>query len=126
MAKPNGGRRLVIESTAQLQLGDLGFEGGLHQQLGAEAGHLLQDLRQRTVLGEKFIDVVADTVSGRNSARHGRGSFLRDLAVLKGNLRPSSHLHPILDATGGYSEGSNWVYLRLRLPCDSSGNPECY
>jgi integrase len=33
--------------------------------------------------------VVADTVGGRYSDRHGRGSFLRRLAGLEGNLRPS-------------------------------------
>jgi hypothetical protein len=38
--------------------------------------------------------VVADTVSGQYSTRH-----RCDLAVWKRNLRPSSHLHPILDAT---------------------------
>ena len=92
------GRGPLVTVPAE-ELSDLGFEGGLHQQLGAEPGHLLQDLRQRTVLGEQFIDVVADTVSRRYSDRHGRGSFLRRLAGLEGNLRPSSHLHPILDAT---------------------------
>src|SRR5262249_37034917 len=64
------------------------FEGSLHQQLSAEPGHLLQDLRQRPVIGEQLIDVVADTVSRRYSDRHGRGSFLRRLAGLEGNLRP--------------------------------------
>src|SRR5262249_48809708 len=52
-------------------------------------GHLLQDLRQRPVRGEQLIDVVADTASRRYSDRHGRGSFLRRLAGLEGNLRPS-------------------------------------
>ena len=59
------------------ELGDLGFQGGLHQQLGAETGHFLQDLRQRPVLGEQLIDVATDTVGRRYSNRHGRGSFLR-------------------------------------------------
>ena len=59
------------------ELGHLSFQRGLHQQLGTEPGHLLQDLRQRTILGEQLIDVVADTVSRRYSDRHGRGSFLR-------------------------------------------------
>src|SRR5262245_44440634 len=70
------------------KLSDLRFEGSLHQQLSAEPGHLLQDLRQRPVRGEQLIDVVADTVSRRYSDRHGRGSFLRRLAGLEGNLRP--------------------------------------
>jgi hypothetical protein len=39
----------------------------------------------RTVLREQLVDVVADTVSGRYSDRHGRGSFPRRLwSVLKG------------------------------------------
>jgi hypothetical protein len=66
-----------LVAVAAQELGDLGFQRGLHQQLRAEAGDLLQDLRQRTVTGEQLIDVVADTVSGRYSDRHGRGSFLR-------------------------------------------------
>ena len=94
------GRGPLVAVAAE-KLGDLCFEGGLHQQLGAEAGDLLQDLWQRPAVSEQLIDVVADTVSRRYSHRHGRGSFLRDLAVLKGNLRPPSHLHRILDATPG-------------------------
>jgi hypothetical protein len=57
------------------ELGDLGLEGGLHQQLRAEPGHLLQDLRQRPVLGEQAIDVAVDTVGRRYSCRHGCRSF---------------------------------------------------
>ena len=57
------------------ELGDLGFQGGLHQQLRAEPGHLLQDLRQRPVRGEQLIDVAVDTVGRRYSNRHGCRSF---------------------------------------------------
>jgi hypothetical protein len=88
----------LVTVTAK-ELGDLGLKSSLHQQLGTEPGHLLQDLRQRTAVSEQLIDVVADTVSRRYLNRHGRGSFLRRLAGLEGNLRPSSHLHRILDAT---------------------------
>jgi hypothetical protein len=59
------------------ELGDLGLQGGLHQQLGAEPGHLLQDLRQRPVSSEQLIDVATDTVGRQYSVCHGRGSFLR-------------------------------------------------
>jgi hypothetical protein len=34
------------------ELGDLGLQRRLHQQLRAEPGHILQDLRQRTILSE--------------------------------------------------------------------------
>src|SRR5215472_1319137 len=44
------------------ELGDLRLQGRLHQQLRPEPGHLLQDLRQRTVLGEQLVDVATDTV----------------------------------------------------------------
>ena len=82
------GRGPLVAVPAE-ELGDLGFQRGLHQHLDAEPGHLLQDLRQRTALGEQLIDVVTDTVSRRYSDRHGRGSFpFGDLAVSKGNLRP--------------------------------------
>ena len=70
------GRGPLVTVPAE-ELGDLGFEGGLHQQLRAEPGDLLQDLRQRPVLGEQLIDVAADTVGRRYSVWHGRGSFLR-------------------------------------------------
>jgi glutamate/tyrosine decarboxylase-like PLP-dependent enzyme len=39
------------------------FQGRLHQQLGAEPGHLLQDPRQRAVLGEQLIDVVVKSLT---------------------------------------------------------------
>ncbi len=44
------------------ELGDLGLQRGLHQQLRAEPGHVLQNLRQRPAPGEQLIDMVADTV----------------------------------------------------------------
>src|SRR5258708_38594148 len=59
------------------ELGDLGLESSLQQQLRAEAGRLLQDRRQRPVPGEQIIDVAADTVGRRYSNTHGRRSFLR-------------------------------------------------
>jgi hypothetical protein len=58
--------RASAQAAAQ-ELGDLGFQRGLHQQLGAEPGDVLQDLRQRAALGEQLIDVVADTVCRRYS-----------------------------------------------------------
>jgi len=57
-----GGGPLV--AVAAQELGDLGFQRRLHQQLRAEPGDLLQDLRQRAILGEQLIDVAADTVGG--------------------------------------------------------------
>jgi len=71
------GRRGAGVPVAAEELGDLGFQGGLHQQLGAEPGHLLQDLRQRPVRTKQLVNVVADTVSRRYSNRHGCRSFLR-------------------------------------------------
>jgi hypothetical protein len=44
------------------ELGDLGLQGRLHQQLGAEVGDFFEDLRQLSVLGEQRVG--ADTVSG--------------------------------------------------------------
>ena len=71
-----GQRGPGIPVTAE-ELGDLGLEGGLHQQLRAEPGDILEDLGQRPILGEQIIDVAADTVGRRYSCRHGRRSFLR-------------------------------------------------
>jgi hypothetical protein len=39
------------------ELGDLRLLGAGDQQLRAEHGHRVQDLRQRPVLGEQIIDV---------------------------------------------------------------------
>jgi hypothetical protein len=65
------GRRGAGVTVPSEELGDLGLEGGLHQQLRAEPGHLLQDLRQRPALSKQIIDVAADTVGRRYSCRHG-------------------------------------------------------
>ena len=70
-----GQRRAGIAVTAE-KLGDFGFQRGLHQQLRAEPGYLLQDLRQRPVLGEQLVDVAMDTLGRGYSMCHGRGSFL--------------------------------------------------
>jgi len=71
-----GRRRAGIAVTAE-EPGDLGFESGLHQQLRAEPGNVLEDLRQRPALSEQLVNVVMDTVCRRYSNRHGRRSFLR-------------------------------------------------
>jgi hypothetical protein len=71
------------------KLGDLGLDGGLHEQAYAHAGHLLEDLAEVTFGGEQLIDVGADALYGGYSCGHGCG-FLSLLAGLEGNLRPSS------------------------------------
>src|SRR5260221_13114371 len=54
---------------------------------------------------------VGDTRTGT-----GVGPSFDDLSVLKGNLRPSSYLHRILDATAGLchsrSAGTAWAWTR--------------
>jgi hypothetical protein len=59
------GRRGTGVTVPAEELGDLGLESSLHQQLRAEPGRLLQDLRQRPVLGEQVIDVAANTAGRR-------------------------------------------------------------
>jgi hypothetical protein len=44
------------------ELGHLGLQRGLHQQLRPEPGNLLQDLGKLTIGGEQLIDLGADTV----------------------------------------------------------------
>jgi hypothetical protein len=68
------GRGPLVPVTAE-ELGDLGLQRGLHQQLCAEPGHVFQDLRQLLVLSEQLVDVAADTVGRGYSLRHGRRSF---------------------------------------------------
>ena len=51
-------------AVAAEELGDLGLQGGLQDQLGAEAGDVLEHLGQVPVLGEQGVDVSADAVGG--------------------------------------------------------------
>jgi len=51
-------------TVAAQELGDLGLQGCLHQQLRAEPGHLLQDLRQRPILSEQVVDLGMDAIGG--------------------------------------------------------------
>ena len=44
------------------------------------------------------------------------GPSFGDLAVSKGNLRPSSHLHPILDATQTPAEVFSFSKRQLQQP----------
>jgi hypothetical protein len=55
------------------ELGDLGFEGGLHQEADAQMGHFLEDLAELTVGGEQLVDIGADAFYGGYSFRHGCG-----------------------------------------------------
>ena len=68
------GRGPLVAVAAE-ELGDLGLQRGLHQQLRAEPGDLLQDLRQMLVLSEQLVDVAADAVGRGYSVWHGRRSF---------------------------------------------------
>jgi hypothetical protein len=83
-----GGAPLV--AIAAQELGYLGLQCGLHQQLRTQPGHLLKDLGQLTIRGEQLVDLGANTIGRRYSCRHGRRSFhFDDLAVSKQNLRPA-------------------------------------
>src|SRR5205085_5564595 len=68
------GCRPLVALAAE-ELGDLGFQGGLHQQLRAEPGHLLQDLRQLPARSEQLVDVAVDALGRGYSVWHGRRSF---------------------------------------------------
>ncbi|APT09591.1 hypothetical protein AN931_26940 [Mycobacterium intracellulare subsp. chimaera] len=70
------GRGALVAVTAE-ELGHLGLQRGLHQQLCAEPGHLLQNLGQLTIGCEQLVDLGANTISRRYSCRHGHRSFLR-------------------------------------------------
>ena len=64
----------LVTVTAE-ELGDLGLQRSLHQQLRAEPGHVFQDLRNLPVLAKQLVDPGADTVSRGYSIWHGRRSF---------------------------------------------------
>ena len=68
-------RRGPLVAVAAEELGDLGFQSGLHQQLRAEPGDIFQDLRQLPARGKQLIDMVADAVGRGYSVWHGRRSF---------------------------------------------------
>ena len=55
------GRGALVAVPAE-ELGDLGLQRGLHQQLRAEPGDVLQDLRKLLVLSEQLINVAIRTV----------------------------------------------------------------
>jgi hypothetical protein len=68
------GRGTLVAVTAE-ELGHLGLQRGLHQQLRAEPGNIFQDLRQCPVLTEQVVDPGADTLGRGYSIWHGRRSF---------------------------------------------------
>jgi hypothetical protein len=71
-------QRMITKGPLADQIGGSGaFEAGSVETLHHTPGHLLQDLRQRTVLGEQLIDVATNAVGRRYSDRLGRRSFLR-------------------------------------------------
>jgi hypothetical protein len=46
------------------ELGDLGFEGRLHEQANPETGDLFQDVAEVLVRSEQLVDVGADALGG--------------------------------------------------------------
>ena len=71
---------MAVALTAQ-ELGNLGLDGGLHEQAHAEAGHLLQYVAELPLGTEQVVYLGADTLDGRYSYGHGCG-FLSLLARL--------------------------------------------
>ncbi len=71
------------------ELGDLGLDGGLHQQAHTEAGHLLEDLAEVTIRSEQVAMSVQMRSMGDTRVDTGVGSFLC-LRGFERNLRPSS------------------------------------
>jgi len=55
------------------ELGDLGLDGGLHEEAHADAGYLLQHVAEITLGGEQVVDVGADALDGGYSSGHGCG-----------------------------------------------------
>jgi hypothetical protein len=80
---------------------DLGLRRGLHQQLHTKPGRLLRDLRQRTVLGEQSMDVVADTAGRRYSDR----PVFPDGNSFTGRTAPTEHPTPGPGVTDKEPEG---------------------
>jgi hypothetical protein len=75
---------------AAQELGDLGFESGLHQKAHPEASDVFEDVAEILVRSEQLVDVSADALDGRYSGGHGCGFSFLSLEALGRNLRPSS------------------------------------
>src|SRR5512135_3240402 len=69
----------ALIAVAAEEPGHLGLQRGLQQQLGAEAGNLLDDTGEGTGLGEHPIDLGPQPLTGRYSTGHGRGVLSREL-----------------------------------------------
>jgi hypothetical protein len=53
-----------LVAVAAEELGDLGLQSRLHQQLGTQTGDFFKNFRQLPILGKQGVDLDADTVGG--------------------------------------------------------------
>src|SRR6266542_3738668 len=82
------GQSAALVAVAAEELGDLGLQGRLQQQPGAQAGHFLQGLTEVSLGGEQVVDVGADALGGRYSCRHGCRPPSAEVSALRRSLRP--------------------------------------
>ena len=97
-----GGLASLAPIAAQ-PLGDLGVQGGLHQQANAQAGNLLEDDAELLARGEEVGDLATDVLGGGYSSRHGRW-FLHGSFEVPWSLAPVRPLHHLVDATAPSSD----------------------
>ena len=96
------GEPAPLVAVAAEELGDLGLEGALQQQAGAEAGHLLQGVAELAFLAglaEEVVDLRAELVGGRYSCGHGCGSSFCRVGSSWKEPTPVVYLHRGPDAT---------------------------
>ncbi|WP_307832763.1 hypothetical protein [Planomonospora sp. ID91781] len=84
---------------------DLGFDGGLDDQAGAQAGDVFEDLDEVAAVGEQGVDFGADGLGGGYSTGHGRGTPSYGTWRFSTGPTPVIYLPRIRDAT---AESSSW------------------
>src|SRR5690606_39275170 len=82
-----GQRRTGVTLAAE-EVGNLGLQRRLQEQLRAEPGNRLDRARKVTPLGEHGIYLVSQHLGRRYSFRHGRSPSTPRIGLLERNLRP--------------------------------------
>jgi hypothetical protein len=90
---------LGAERSRAEELGEFGFESGLHEQAHPEASDAFEDVAAIPVAGEQLVDVSTDPLDGRYSGGHRRGFSFLSSKLLEGThagrpFTPRTGRHP--------------------------------
>jgi hypothetical protein len=97
--RPVGGGGGALVAGAAEEGVDLGFDGGLDDQSGAQAGDVFEDLDEVAAVGEQGVDFGTDGLDGGYSTGRGRGT--PSYGTWRFSTEPTLviYLHRIRDAT---------------------------